>query len=208
MGNIKWTEFDTDFVDLDWRYEEPPKGRKHLIAIEVDEGESDIGVLVAAVVASFRKEVEAMRELLRKEGVAVSHRYERHASGRFSLHLDDRAEQIRKHLQLDCDHHLVTTPAEEPDNGTWTDEFDWEIEHPERCTPEVRYDDLCPFQVEIEYAGRDIFGKPKDWGEPPFRKRVRHVVEHFPGGPWGAEEWDVYVVEDPEEDGHDDNNEA
>lgn len=199
MEFVEMDDLDVGYFDHDWE-SPPPKGRKHLITIEVDEGDSDISPLVMAIITSFAKDVEAMRDLLRREEVTVSYQYRRTAAGRYSLVLKDHAKTMLKRLTLDRNHYLVTVPAEEPGNGTWTDEFDWAVEHSEECTPEVRYDDLCPFQVDIEMVGRDIFGDPKDWDDPPFRKRIQHVVEHSPGGPWGAEEWDSYVREDPEEE--------
>lgn len=195
MGIPKWEDmgaFGHIYPD-DWASSPTTERRKHLIAIEVEEEASNIGPLVFASLNSIMDEAETMRALLRREGIKVTCEY-RSTAGRYALKMEDNAHSMAQNL--DQDHYLVVSPAEEPDYWSWSEGFDFEVEHGGDCTPEVRYDGLCPFEDMVHQAGSEAFGKPGDWPEPPFRKRVKFVSEHYPGGPWGAEEWDAWIEED------------
>ena len=198
MSKITWSEYEPD-IDLNWTsvsaYEDI-KQRHHLLMIRVTEKDpGSLDALVHAVVTSLVKEVEQMRELLANEGVDVRHEL-RTTAGRYALDFTDHGSSAN----LSKDHYLVTHPAEEPGNGMWDEDFDYEIEHPDACTPEARYDGLCPFVEEEYMVGRDAYGDADDWGEAPFRMRIEHVVNHYPGGPWGGDEWETYIAQDPEEE--------
>lgn len=185
----------------DFGYDPQPEGGvelTHLIAISIKEKPGELSPIARAVISSLAKEIQAMNALLRDAGTtAVMERWT--SAGRYELKTIDHAETLGKGLAHN--HFLVTSPAEEPGDGTWTREYDWHIEHPSNCTPAHRYDGLCPFEEYIAEAGIDAFGRPADWDDPPFRKRVEYVVEGFPGGPWGPAEYDVYIAEVDEVDG-------
>lgn len=170
---------------------------KHFVVIEIEEVPGELSPLTRAVISSFAKEVKTLNNLLGRSGVrAVMERWT--TAGRHRVDVVDQAEQLSK--GLDRNHFLVTSPAKEPGDGSWTEQFDWHIEHPAECTPAIRYDGLCPFEEEINHSGRDAFGQPQDWDAPPFRKHIRNVVKIYPAGPWGGEEFDAYIEEVDEVD--------
>lgn len=201
---LRWTDgAATPWVEVDeaddFGYDPEPDPEvqlKHIIAIQIQEKPGELSPLVRAIVSSFAKEVRELNALLGKGEVsAVMERWTT-AAGRYELNVIDHAKRISETHDLQGNHFLVTLPAEEPGDGTWTEEFDFEIEHSSECTPAIRHDGLCPFEEEMHMAGIDAFGKPSDWDAPPFRKRIRHVVEVYPGGPWGGPEADIYIMED------------
>lgn len=200
---IQWKDIEDeglvgfDYYGLD---DKPtPKRVKHLLTIEIEEVPSEGSLLVKSVIQSLQKEIEDMRSLLHKTGTGavVRDRY-RPTAGRFVVDIVDQGGRA----DLSRDHHLVAYPSEDgPGEGQWTEDYDWEVRHPKACTPEAQFDDLCPFIEHVQYSGRDAFGNPKDWPEPPFKMRVRHVVHETPSGPWGPAEYDIYIEQDPEETG-------
>lgn len=177
--------------------EAKPQRVTHLLAIEIEETNyGEHSILVESVIRSFLNDLQQMRELLKSVDVKVHDRYQASA-GRFQLDIHDHG----KYYDLSTNHHLRTYPSEEgPGEGQWSEDWDWEVVHPEECSEEVRYDDLCPFINEVAYAGRDAFGEPSDWPDPPFCLRIKHVVEEHPAGPWGGAEYDTYVMLDEEDE--------
>lgn len=104
-------------------------------------------------------------------------------------------------------HFLVV--EDEDEDGNWT--YDWSgyVEHPDDCPKSLLWEGLdgfedvykhdCAFEYELEHVGMEAFGptekeRLEDWGEPPLRVEIEHIVERHPAGPWGPEEVSTWII--------------
>jgi hypothetical protein len=94
------------------------------------------------------------------------------------------------------DHYLILEWAEEPDNGTWSDNLDWHISHPPECERFVDpvnslYSGFrCVFQYEIDNIGVAAFSEQggESWPEVPSATPIDHFVERW------ADEVDTAII--------------
>lgn len=164
----------------------------HAIAVHVDSPKGMHDLTKAAIQQLY----EEFHDICQRLGLKMEWKNEWSAYGRFSADVIDGIDI--EELKLGEDHHVCAVPADEPDNGTWDGDWDIHVEHPERCTPEMRWRGECPWHNELAEWGTDTFGDLDDWGKPPFRIRARFDVHHYPSSPNGPAEWDVYIIPDHE----------